>query len=129
MKHLKIMDNYNEPRFNGFVGMPAALYLDEFARLLRDYFKAPVYLVGSALERKDWHDLDIRVILPDERFEFGDPAKRFWNAKWISACLAFTALGEKMIGCKIDFQIEQESYVQANCTGKRLEIGKKKHEL
>lgn len=107
--------------------MPAALHLDEFARLLRDFFKAPVYLVGSALDRKDWHDLDIRVILSDEEFyPYGDPARRFWNAKWISVCLAFTALGEKMIGCKIDFQVEQESYVQANCTGAKLLIGEKK---
>jgi len=27
--------NYTEPRFNGFVGMPAALHLDEYARHLR----------------------------------------------------------------------------------------------
>lgn len=122
------MENYNEPRYNGFVGMPAALYLDEFARLLRGFFQTEVYLVGSALERKDWHDLDIRVILPDDRFvEFGEPDKRFWNLKWTALCLAFTALGEKMIGCKIDFQVEQQSYVEAHCKGARLSIGKDKN--
>lgn len=56
---------YTEPRFNGYVGMPAALYLDEFGRHLRAMFNTEVYLVGSALTTKDWHDLDVRVILSE----------------------------------------------------------------
>ena len=83
MTHEK--DLYTEPRFNGFVGMPAALYLDEFARRVQSVFNTDVYLVGSALEHKNWHDLDIRVILSDERFaECGKPQNRFLNGKWIA---------------------------------------------
>lgn len=102
-----------EPLFNGYVGMPAALHLDEFARHLRSMFGTEVYLVGSALTTKDWHDLDVRVILSDESFSamgFENPENRFHNKKWISLCLAYSALGKQIVGHTIDFQIVPQSY-------------------
>ena len=123
----ELIKKYTEPRYNGYVGMPTALYLDDFARLLKGFFNTEIYLVGSALECKDWHDLDVCVILPDDKFkEFGKPEDRFLNEKWISLCLAFSALGEKMIGSKVDFQIQQKSYADTHCKGSRLVIGKDK---
>jgi len=106
--------------------MPAALYLDEFARHLRAVFDTEVYLVGSALITKDWHDLDVRVILPDETFAsmgFGTPEERFHNKKWISLCLAYSSLGKQLTGHMIDFQITQQSYDDLHCKDERLPIG------
>ena len=120
------LSDYTEPRFNGYVGMPAALHLDEYARYLRHAFDSEVYLVGSSLYTKEWNDLDVRVILSDDRFKamgFGDPETRFRNKKWISLCLAYSCLGEKMIGHTIDFQITQQSYDDIHCKGRREPIG------
>ncbi len=122
------MNDFAEPRFNGYVGMPAALHLDAYARHLRAAFDTNVYLVGSATARKDWHDLDIVVMLDDKAWAdtgFGAPNKRFWNGKWISLCLAYSVLGEKMIGKPVDFQIQPEAYAKANCRGPHpyVEIG------
>ncbi len=115
MKHPnreKVTD-YPEPRFCGYVGMPKALYLESFARYVRDIFSANVYLVGSALETKEWHDLDVVVVLSDEewsRYEFGDPENRFKNKKWIAYCMAISNLGKELVDCEVDFQVHQMSY-------------------
>jgi hypothetical protein len=119
-------DDYPEPRFCGYVGMPRALYLEAFAKYVRDIFHADVFLVGSALKTKEWHDLDVVVILSDEQWDqygFGDPKDRFKNKSWIAYCMAISCLGKKLVGCDIDFQVHQASYSQIHKDDPRLLIG------
>lgn len=47
------------------VGMPAYLLLQEFGSQVWHAFGTPPYLVGSALDGKQWRDVDIRLILAD----------------------------------------------------------------
>jgi hypothetical protein len=93
------------------VGMPADIYLHEFASLLIEVFGHHVYHVGSSLNNKTgWRDVDVRVILDDEEWDhwgFGDPTDTHRSGKWIALVLAFTELGRKMTGLPIDFQIQQ----------------------
>jgi len=92
-------------------GMPASLWLDEFGLLVYHVFGTHPYLVGSALEGKQWRDVDVRVILEDsiwEKMKLGKPDER--NPKWVALCLAFATLGQKMTDLPIDFQIQQQSY-------------------
>lgn len=97
------------------VGMPAALYLDEFGSQVWAAFGGPPYLVGSALPgetKTGWRDVDVRVILSDEEYDamgLGDPARCHHNAKWVALVMAFSALGRQMTGLPIDFQIQQQS--------------------
>lgn len=108
------------------VGMPQALYLNEFGSQIWSAFGIPAYLVGSALLNKKYRDVDIRLILSDdeyERLELGDPENQFGNSKWISLCMAFSALGEKMTGLPIDFQIQQQSHANKCYDGQRSAIG------
>lgn len=100
-------------------GMPASLWLDEFGLLVYHAFGKHPYLVGSALEGKQWRDVDVRVILDDEEWDrqgFGKPDER--TPKWIALVLAFAELGRRMTGLPIDFQIQQQSYANANNVGK-----------
>ncbi len=97
------------------VGMPAALYLDEFGAHVAAAFGGELpYHVGSSLKQKrDWRDVDVRLILDDEeyaRLGLGDPEHTHQNAKWVALTLAFTALGRQMTGLPIDFQIQQRTY-------------------
>jgi hypothetical protein len=120
------MPDYTEPRFNGYVGMPAALYLDQYARHLRAAFGVDAYLVGSALKTKEWHDLDVRVTLSDDawaEYGFGAPGDRYRNAKWVSLCLAYSVLGQSMTGHIVDFQLSQDSWEQVHCNGAKELIG------
>jgi hypothetical protein len=107
------------------IGMPQDLLLHEFGSKVWDAFGHPPYLVGSALTTKsDWRDVDVRLILPDEEYrdlglgQPGDAAERS-NAKWIALVLAFQALGQKMTGLPIDFQIQQQSWANKKYPGPR----------
>jgi hypothetical protein len=104
------------------VGMPASILLEHFGEIVRDAFGAVPYLVGSALQGKEWRDVDIRLILSDEEFEHqvGPLTKPLMcNPRWAALCLAFATLGREMTGLPIDFQIQQQSAANAEEDGPR----------
>ena len=91
--------------------MPAGIWLQKFGVIIHDYFGHVPYHVGSSLERKDWRDVDVRLILPDDEFDamFGR-IKNTANTKLAAITLAFSALGKEMTGLPIDFQIQPQTW-------------------
>jgi hypothetical protein len=115
-----------ENTVNTGVGMPAYLMLEEFGSQVWSVFNDVPFLVGSALSSKQWRDVDVRLILDDQTYKFlelGDPSDPHRNAKWISFCLAYSALGKTMTGLPIDFQIQQRSWANDKYKGPRSAIG------
>lgn len=114
------------PRRNR-VGMPATLWLNEFASQVWSAFGGPPYLVGSALQAdREPHDIDVRIILTDEEYAamgLGDPEHPHLNAKWVALCVAFSALGKQMTGLPIDFQIQQMTDANKRNSGPRSALG------
>jgi len=97
----------------GFIGMPAYMYLDMFGDLVFDAFGHTAYLVGSATERADFRDVDVRMIVPDEEYKalnVGEFNELRTNKRWAAICLAFSELGKNITGLPIDFQIQQMTY-------------------
>lgn len=98
------------------IGMPASLYLEEFGQVILDAFGEVPYQVGSSFERNgkpSWRDVDVRLILDDERYEadgYGDPERPHDNARWVAMVKAFSLLGRQMTGLPIDFQIQQRTH-------------------
>lgn len=95
------------------VGMPAALYLEQFGEVCADFFGVHVYQVGSSLKGPKWRDVDVRVILDDKTYAalgLGDPRGDHTNRRWVALTLAFSALGKQMTGLPIDFQVQQMTY-------------------
>ncbi|MHB1953563.1 MAG: hypothetical protein ACYCOU_07400 [Sulfobacillus sp.] len=111
------------------VGMPAAMKLDLFADQVFMAFGDHPYLVGSALtEKRDWHDVDVRLILDDEKWTsmgLGEHVAGWSGAseKWMSLCLAYSALGREMTGLPIDFQIQQRTQANERYKGPRDPLG------
>lgn len=107
------------------VGMPAAMLLDEFGSQVWSAFGKPPYLVGSALQGKQWRDVDVRLILDDEEYArlLGDPNETSTNPKWVAFCLAFSALGKALTGLPVDFQIQQQTRANKENDGPRSAIG------
>lgn len=103
-------------------GMPQGIWLNKFGLLVADYFGHTAYQVGSSLFSKDWRDVDVRLILPDDEFEemFGENRSQC-NPKLAAVTLAFAALGKEMTGLPIDFQIQPMSYANSSpsCEGPR----------
>lgn len=94
------------------VGMPAWIKLNQFGSVVRDAFDSVPYLVGSAAKGKEWRDVDVRLILEDERFdrEFGELTRpRCINARWNAMCLAYAALARDMTDLPVDFQIDRQT--------------------
>lgn len=103
------------------VGMPAGLYLHVWSA-----FGQCPHLVGSALYGKQWRDVDVRLILPDEDYEaigLGDPKRAHQSPMWVSLCLAYSALGKAMTGLPIDFQIQQMTLANEQYSGARSSLG------
>ncbi len=95
------------------VGMPQHLMLHEFGSQIWNAFGTPPYHVGSSVSSKNWRDVDVRLILEDETYAamgFGDPRNEHFNGKWVSLCMAYSALGKAMTGLPIDFQIQQQTF-------------------
>lgn len=92
--------------------MPAGIWLNKFGVIVEDYFGHTAYQVGSSLKSKDWRDVDVRLILPDDEFaeRFGDRAHNPVNPRLAAITLAFSALGSQMTGLPIDFQIQSQSH-------------------
>lgn len=108
------------------VGMPASLYLHEFGSQVCFAFGHLPYHVGSSLTSKEWRDVDVRLILPDDEYValgLGKPNLAHHNGKWVALCMAFSALGRHMTGLPIDFQIQEQSRANAEYSGPRSTIG------
>lgn len=93
-------------------GMPAGIWLTKFGTIVADYFGHTCYHVGSSLTTKDWRDVDVRLILPDDEFyaRFGAGATAETHPQLAAITLAFAALGKHMTGLPIDFQIQKMSH-------------------
>ncbi len=99
------------------IGMPATLWLQEFGDLLYLAFGEVPYQVGSSLTGKQWRDVDVRLIMPDEKYQtmgFGDPKNPHESPRWVAYVLAFSALGKQMTGLPIDFQIQSQTEANEN---------------
>ncbi len=106
--------------------MPAAMLLEEFGSQVWAAFGEPPFHVGTSVTEKQWRDVDVRLILDDEEYErlgLGDPRYPFHNAKWVSLCLAYSALGKMLTGLPIDFQIQQRTLANEKFKGRRSSIG------
>lgn len=112
--------------------MPAGIWLQKFGVIVADYFGHTAYHVGSSLYRKDFRDVDVRLILPDDEFDelFGQGATHAY-AKLAAITLAFCALGKEMTGLPIDFQVQRQSYANSAYPFNRsalIEIGESRED-
>lgn len=118
--------------------MPGALLLDMFGSYVWDAFGDPPYHVGSSLETEkgttewggarlnkgQWRDVDVRLIMDDKEFEamFGSDKDLHRCAKWNATCLAWSAFGRTLTGLPIDFQIQSQTMANKE-DGLRSAIG------
>lgn len=90
--------------------------LDLASILVCEALDTPPYLVGSCLDRPDFRDVDIRVILADEHYErlFERPAK---DPLRHLLQVAITEHYVRATGLRIDFQIQKRSTANAQHPG------------
>ena len=82
-----------------YIGAPACFELERCCQDLHRAFSGNgiggIYLVGSAIERPDWRDVDIRMMLSDEEFDalFPDARDRWeFDPRWIIMSVSISHL-------------------------------------
>lgn len=104
------------------IGAPACFALEEECKKLNRAFGGHCYQVGSSLERPDWRDVDIRMILADADFATLFPnAGDHWehDPRWTFMVIAISERLSKITGLPIDFQFQPQTHANARHPGKR----------
>ncbi len=76
-----------------------------------------VYHVGSSLDRKDYRDVDVRVILDDQEFE---KLESMLDTEYLR--LAISLWGQKVTGLPIDFDVQARTHANKEFEGARNSI-------
>ena len=110
-----------------YIGAPACFELERCCQDLRRAFSGNgIYLVGSALKRSDWRDVDIRMMLSDEEFDalFPDAGER-WESdpRWIILTVSISQWMSKLTGLPIDFQFQRTKHANEHHDGPRSAMG------
>lgn len=113
-----------------YIGAPAFFKLELALRVVVEAFggmvEAGCYIVGSCLERPDWRDVDVRLIMEDEVF-----ARHFPNAgnhhehdaKWLLLTVSISVWLKEQTGLPIDFQFQPQTHANEVHKGKRSAAG------
>lgn len=108
-----------DKRRASWLDVPVFFRLDWCCRGLTDAFGGEVYLVGSCMERPDYRDVDVSLMLPDDRFAAIFPNKYallLLNAvisEWLST----------LTGLRIDFKFQDTTRANTEHRGPRNPLG------
>jgi hypothetical protein len=103
--------------------------LDRWGAILHRATGQMPYLVGSALDRRDFGDVDVRIMLDDDVYDALFPAPRYHpqraQALWSMLCEAISAWGRQETGLPIDFQFQRQTEANSDesCAGRRNALG------
>ncbi|RUU29781.1 hypothetical protein [Mesorhizobium sp. M6A.T.Ce.TU.016.01.1.1] len=110
-----------------YIGVPAVFKLELACKHLNDaYGGFGCYVVGSALERPDWRDVDVVLILDDKQFKREFPAVRDFSTgnfefdtKWLLHAVAISGWLKEQTGLPIDFKIQPQTWANERHPGTR----------
>lgn len=107
----------SEPHRAHWLTCPEFFNLNQACRVVDEAFGGLVtYLVGSCLKKRDYRDVDVRVILADEDYDRLFPGlaghNENYHALWSLMCSSIALYLAHHSGLPVDFQIQRRS--QAN---------------
>ena len=109
------------------VGAPATFALELALRQVCEAFNVSAcYIVGSALERADWRDVDVRLILGDAEFAVLFPdAGQHWefDPRWLLLTVCISERLSKITGLPVDFQFQPQTHANERHPGRRSAVG------
>jgi hypothetical protein len=103
-------------------GMPATSHLEAFGQTLYEAFGAVPYHVGSSVHGKTWRDVDVRIMLDDDRFAALFPGYAAWHQRdawWNLVNSALSELGRVRTGLPIDLKIQPTTEANERFPGSR----------
>lgn len=121
-----------------YVGAPAIFLLELACKQINEAFGEEngaeygcCFLVGSALERPDWRDVDVRMILDDAAFRRLFPAASMtpgvanweFDVRWALMTSTISAHLSKITGLPIDFQFQPMTFANERHKKPRNPLG------
>jgi len=108
-----------------FVGCPEQFKLNHACMAIVAAYGSHVYQVGSSLKKRDYRDVDVRCMLPDEQFEklFGESGCTVYNARLSLLNCAISDLLASQTGLAVDFQFQKRSEANEKYPGPRSALG------
>lgn len=112
-----------------YVGVPAIFELELACQEINAAFDSyGCYLVGSALERADWRDVDVVKIMPDEAFtalfpDAHDQGRWEHDPRWLLMTIALSRYLSSRTGLPIDFKFQPQTWANERHKGPRSALG------
>lgn len=123
-----------------YIGAPACFALEMACKTLRDAFGSEVdesshigiYAVGSCLERPDWRDVDVVMIMDDASFQrlfpdvtFGPGFGANWefDPRWTLMVTLISRWLKEQTGLPVDFKFQPMSYANERHNKQRHAVG------
>lgn len=110
-----------------YIGAPQVFTLELACKQINEAFGGfGCFLVGSSIQRADWRDVDIRLILPDDQFRnlFPDSEINYeLDCRWLILSSSLSMFLSKVSGLPVDFQIQPQTKANLQHTGQRHAIG------
>ena len=113
-----------------YVGAPAVFALTQACQQIDAAFDGfGCYLVGSAIVRPDYRDVDIRYIMGDDEFRVLfcdahiDSALWEYDPRWLLLTVSISEWLRKQTGLPVDFQIQPQTFANKHHKGVRHPIG------
>lgn len=113
-----------------YVGVPAIFELQMACHVLVKAYNTTIYHVGSSLERADWRDVDLVMILDDEEFEREFPNAPLHSAsweldpKWLVLTVSISKWLTEKSGVPVDFKFQPMTFANEHHQGPRNSIGR-----
>lgn len=116
------------------IGAPAVFKLEQACQQLHAAYDHPtwfmgIFHVGSSLERADWRDVDVRMILADEYFEHLFPNACMktgsweFDQRWILLTVSISDWLSRLTGLPIDFQFQPMTHANERHKKARNALG------
>ena len=111
-----------------YIGAPACFALELACRQINEAFGGwGCYVVGSSLDRQDWRDVDVRLIIEDPDFYelFPDAQVNCWeqDPRWLLMTVSISAWLKGVTCLPVDFQIQPRTHANERHKGKRSAVG------
>ena len=103
-----------KPAQDSYIGWPHSGRLDHALMIVAEAFGEDCFQVGSSTKSTDYRDVDVRVIMPDEKFDalFGDWTAVRWQPFWSLICTSISLYLSQVTGLPVDFQIQRRGNVK-----------------
>jgi hypothetical protein len=114
------------------VGVPAIFALELACQHINSAFSDSFgcYVVGSALERPDWRDVDVVCILGDDEFKklFPDVARVDYctwehDPRWLLLTISLSKYLSDQAAVPVDFKFQPQTWANEHHPGRRNAIG------